>query len=452
MYSNNIQKYSNNIQKLKEFKNKISKKKILFDENVDKFGFDEMKQLMKVKNTSEVKGYPFLLSKKSGLTCAAKIVPVELKYDKNEHPSYLEFILLKFLTENLVDTSVTPHITYYLGQHKLNNRSKSIKFLNLKKLEVEEKIRSSSNMLIAEYVSGGSLDNWIYNCYENDIPITEDQWCGFTFQLLYTIHILQDKYKIMHNDFHYGNILMDTSLEPGGYFVYNLHGTNYYIPNCGFIPKVWDFEFAMSYSNMIPHSYPNKFVLGHLSYDKVKHTTIEKSDNESDEDDEPKNVPVQFNKFYDPHYFLTSLLDLYISQELFDWIVNIYPSELIPDDPSKSSRSSRSSYYSSSSSSHSQYSSDSSNSIDSRRSTKSLPSLDNLSIATKSISSDTSSYTSSSGYREEYLWEGRLINNIESKFEELPSAYKLLKSSFFSKLTEIPKDFDKDKAMFFSYQ
>ena len=434
--------YSKIIQQLNEFRNKISKKKFLFNENIDKFGFDEMKQLIKVKNTSEVKGYPFLLSKKSGLKCAAKIVPVELKYDKNEHPSYLEFIMLKFLTENLVDKSVTPHITYYLGQHKLNNRSKAIKFLNLKKLEVEEKIRSSSNMLIAEYVSGGSLDNWIYNCYENDIPITKEHWMGVTFQLLYTIHILQDKYKIMHNDFHYGNILVDTSIEPGGYFVYTLHGKNYYIPNCGFIPKLWDFEFAMSYSNIIPHSYPNKFVLGHLSYDKLNHTTIEPSDDE-EQDDEPKNVPVQFNKFYDPHYFLTSILDLYISQDLFDWIMSLYPSDLIPDDPSKSS--SKSSSHTRSHSRSSTRSSLSSNLSARTNSSRSSP-------RTSTSTSTQSSYSRhTSDAHKYYLWEGRLVNDIENEFPELPDSLSLLNSSFFSSLTDIPSDFHESNAIFFKY-
>lgn len=436
--------YSKIIQQLKDFKNKISKKKFLFDENLDKFGFDEMKQLIKVKNTSEVKGYPFLLSKKTGLKCAIKIVPVELKYEKNEHPSYLEFILLKFLTENLVDKSITPHITYYLGQHKLNNRSKAIKFLNLKKLEVEEKIRTNSNMLIAEYVSGGSLDNWVYHCYENDIEITKDQWCGFTFQLLYTIHVLQDKYKLMHNDFHYGNILIDTSITPGGYFVYNLNGKQYYIPNCGFIPKLWDFEFAMSYSNLIPHSYPNKFVLGHLSYDKNKHITLDNSD-DLDSEGEPKNVPVQFNKFYDPHYFLTSLLDLYISQDLFDWIMSIYPSDLIPDDPSKSSTSSRSS-----TSSVSNIYSRSSKSEESDVSTRSVSTEKSFSSTSSEVRSDLSSYSSSDSYRE-YLWEGRLVNGIEKDFPNLPDALTLLNMSFFDKLTEVPLDFDEEKSVFFTY-
>lgn len=440
--------YSKIIQQLKDFKHKISKKKFLFNENTDKFGFDEMKQLVKVKNTSEVKGYPFLLSKKSGLKCAIKVVPVELKYDKNEHPSYLEFILLKYLTENLVDKNITPHITYYLGQHKLNNRSKAIKFLNLKKLEVEEKIRTNSNMLIAEYVSGGSLDNWVYNCYENDIEISKEQWCGFTFQLLYTIHVLQDKYKIMHNDFHYGNILIDNTLTPGGYFVYNLHGKKYYIPNTGFIPKLWDFEFAMSYSDLIPHIYPNKFVLGHLSYDKVKHITIDNSD-DLDTEGEPKNVPVQFNKFYDPHYFLTSLLDLYISQELFDWIMDMYPSDLIPEDPSKSSNTSRTSKTTESvkSNKSSKYSTVSN--TDSDISSELSSDSSHSDLSTSDYYSETSD--SNRSYTKEYLWEGRLVNGIERDFPKLPDAFQLINSTYFTKLTEVPHDFDENNAIFFNY-
>ena len=51
------QKYLNNIR------HEIKKKRLLLDEGKDKFGMDEMSQLMKVKNTSQVKGYPFAITK-----------------------------------------------------------------------------------------------------------------------------------------------------------------------------------------------------------------------------------------------------------------------------------------------------------------------------------------------------------------------------------------------------
>ncbi|NBO98871.1 MAG: hypothetical protein EBU90_01915 [Proteobacteria bacterium] len=319
---------------LEEIRNDIRKKRFVFDEGKEKFGLDEFTQLMKVKNTSEVKGYPFKGGKASNqLKCGIKIVPIETKYEKFEHPCNLEGVFLKELTDLLVIKNISPHITHFLGTLKVSNKCRALKMLNLKRLEVEERIRTHSMILLSEFVNGGSLDNWIFNVYENDGNISDQQWKILVFQLIYTIAVIQHKYKMMHNDFHYGNILVDDTIEPSGYLVYTINEQTYYIKNTGVIPKLWDFEFAMAYSNEIPNNYPNKFIVGKYDYDKSTHKTSVPTPGEEDSDTEDEhNVPFNYNEVYDLHYFLTSLLDLYISQELFDWIMQIYPQELIPEE------------------------------------------------------------------------------------------------------------------------
>ena len=96
----------------------------------------------------------------------------------------------------------------------------------------------------------------------------------------------------------------------------------------------------MVYSNKIQDSYPNKFITGSFEYDRKEHKTIVKEEDLESQDTEDINVPFNYNEVYDPHYFLTSLLDLYISQELFDWIISLYPRELIPEEESSSNDSS----------------------------------------------------------------------------------------------------------------
>lgn len=407
--------YTSYLKTLKGLQRDFKRKRIILDEYSSCFGFDDMRQLVKVNNSSDVKGYPFVIEKK-GLRIALKVVPVETKYEKFEHPSLLEFILLKYLSEDVVDKLESPHITYYLGEKKVSNKCKSLKNLNLKKLEVSEKIRQHSNILISEFVSGGSLDNWIYTRYEAKKDISDACWKGIVFQLLYTIHILHDKYRLMHNDFHYGNILMSDEIEPGGYFVYNLNGKKFYLKNYGCIPKLWDFEFAMVFSDAIPVSYPNRFVLGHLKYDQKTHMAIESLDVDTDNssDVEVSSVPIKFTKAYDVHYLLTSLLDLYVSQELFDWIVSLYPSELIPEESTSSGCTHQ--------------------------------------------SNDTISQSESVNFRSEnntdrlkYLDQGRMINGVETQFNNLPFAENLLQSEFFVELTKEPADFDPTHALYFSY-
>lgn len=433
--------FNKRIKYLQTIRHEIKKSRILFDETRERFGLDELSQLVKVKNTSEIKGYPFKGYKRSynkitrGIKFGLKVVPIETKYDKAEHPCNLENIILKYLTDNIVNKAISPHLVYYLGTQKVSNKSKSLKMLNLKRLEVDGSIRTHSNMLISEYVDGGSLDNWIYNTYENDKEIEDNQWKNIIFQLIYTIAIIQKYYKMMHNDFHYGNILIDTSIKPGGYLVYQIDQKTYYLKNTGIIPRLWDFEFSMVYSDKIPEAYPNKFILGPYKYDRKLHKTIitdEEMDNLSDRE---LNVPFNYNEVYDVHYFLTSLLDLYISQELFDWIIELYPRELIPDDTDSTASSTSKSTSETSSDSSSETSSDSSSS-------SSLDSFTHSETETKSTSNKNSDDN-------KYLLEGRLINGANDIFQ-LPTPLELLKQKFFEPFTVKPDDFDEKTAIYFN--
>ena len=459
---------------LEDIRHEIKKKRLVFDENKEKFGLTDFYQLMKVKNTSEVKGYPFRGSKDKfeksrGIRYGLKIVPIETKYEKLEHPSHLEYIILKELTDNIVNKNISPHITHYLGIQKLSNKCRALKALNLKRLEVEDKIRTHSIMLISEFVEGGSLDNWIFETYENDGEISKEQWKILVFQLIYTIAIIQKYYKMMHNDFHYGNILIDNTIEKGGYLVYEINGKTFYIKNTGIIPKIWDFEFCMTYSDKIPDNYPNKFIVGKYEYDRKTHVTLN-AIKESDDDSDDFNVPFNYNEVYDLHYFLTSLLDLYISQELFDWILKIYPDEVVPEDDnssntySSSTLSSKSNSYTCTSE-HSSYknktlsdtntdndndndnSSSSSDSSDSNDSNDSDDSNDSSDSNDSNDSSD-SSYNSDSSGDEIYLKNGRLINGVEEKFKLL-TPIQILENSFFEQFLQKPDDFDENKAIYF---
>jgi hypothetical protein len=446
------------IKYLEEIRHEIKKKRLVFDENKEKFGLSDFYQLMKVKNTSEVKGYPFRGSKDKhekshGLRYGLKIVPIETKYEKLEHPSHLEYIILKELTDNIVKKNVSPHITHYLGVQKLSNKCRALKPLNLKRLEVEDKIRTHSIMLISEFVEGGSLDNWIFETYENDNNISDEQWKIIVFQLIYTIAIIQKYYKMMHNDFHYGNILIDNGIEQGGYFVYEINGKTFYIKNTGVIPKIWDFEFCMTYTDKISDSYPNKFIVGKYEYDKKNHKTLN-AIRETDDDSDDFNVPFNYNEVYDLHYFLTSLLDLYISQELFDWILKIYPSEVIPEDENSSSSSS--SYSDTLSSSNvSDNDSDSNDSDDSNSDNDDSDSDDSDSDDSDDSDSDDSDSndsdsddSDSSTSDTHYLKDGRLINGTEEKFN-LVTPLEILNNPFFEQFLKKPDDFDENKAMYF---
>jgi hypothetical protein len=451
--------YKDKTEYLKSIRKAIKNKKIIFDDTKSNFGFDKMKLLTKVNNTSEVKGYPFELYnkdeyKESNFKYALKVVPTELKFDKKCNPSALEIKLLKNLTSDLVDTNICPSIVYYLTNIKSVNRCEALKCIDLKRLEAEDRIRKNSCILISEFINGSNLRDWVYDrCDRNDEP-SNIEWQGLIFQILYTLFVLQDKYKLMHNDMHYGNILMDTSIKAGGYFVYKLIDKNnvetvYYIKNYGVIPKLWDFEFSMMYSDEISDLFPNKLVIGDMGYNKKEHKTIEEYSRSSGK--YSYNMPVQYNRIYDSHYFLCSLFDLVISQEVFDWIKSIYPEDVIPSDSSSSSDGS-----SESSDSEDDYSEDDSEYSDSEDDLEEDDSDDGGNLIKKLMNiklgkdgekgsdNQIESYvTSSSDYTsicEKYIDSGRLIN-YKSDHMKIPTTDEILGNKFFDKLKQVPDDY-----------
>jgi len=444
-------KYNDKIVLLRKLKHNIKKRRLVFDEERTNFKLDRLEQLSRIKNTSEVKGYPCVgfsadIEENYKTKLGLKINPLESKYNKVEHPSNLECIILKKLTEELIDNNICPHIVYYLDQKKVSNRCKALKFISnsLRELERDDVIKNYSNVLFSEYIEGGCLDKWIKNCYDE---ITVEEWKYIAFSLLYTLYILQEKYKIIHNDVHYGNILIDNTIEAKGYIVYEFKvdgkDYKYYFKNFGFIPKIWDFEFAMCYDNTIKDLYPNKFIIKENSvhkdlellkisedskyYDKYKNNKNESSFTSSD----ILCTPYNYNEYYDVHYLLTSFLDLYIPDELLEWIVRLFPKELIPNINSDD--------YSNSSSFETE--------IDSYI-------TDSESKTTETYSEseiETDSESSEEYYSEsDYMYKGRLINGVEKIFK-LPTPKNLLLHSFFDEFLEKPQDFDENECLFFKF-
>lgn len=443
--------YKEKLELLSNIRQRIKRKKIRFDETEKNFGFDSMYSLISVKNTSEVKGYPFECYNKGDFKYALKIVPGEKKFNKDRNPSKLEIIVLKKLTQDLVDTYISPHITYYFTNFKIPNRCTALKCIDLKRLEAEDRIHRNSHVLVSEYIQGGCLDDWVYDQNEKDINPSDNEWKCIVFQVLYTLMVLENKYKLNHNDTHYGNILMDTKIKSGGYFVYKIiekdnTSKTYYLKNRGCIPKLWDFEYAMVYSDEIEGTFPNQFVIGPLEYDVEKHETIEEYS--TPEEEYTYTVPVQYNEFYDAHFFLCSLLDLVISKPLFDWILSVYPESVIP--PSEYSTDS---YLSSESCSddfitESEESSGSGSSLYSSKVTESIKEYHTSdSVSDSDLDSDVSELLSESVY----VKEGRLVNGKTAHLV-IPTTRDLLSHLFFDSLRQVPEDFKKENSIFFEYK
>jgi hypothetical protein len=418
-------------QKLIEFnkiRQELKNKTIELDENKKYFGHVKTTPLKKKdkEEDDEIKGFPYKLRLKGNhqiKNISIKIIPIETKYTTQEHPCFIENIILKELTDNIINKNISPHIVFYFGSNKVVNKSNALFDMNLKNFYNNKKIKSYSNMLVSEFVEGLSLEEWVYRQTKKDIDISSTTWLSMIFQLLYTIYIFQHKYKLLHNDFHYGNILIDDTIKKEGYFIYKMFNKTYYIKNNGIMPKLWDFEFCMTFSDSIKSLYPNKYIIGMSKYDKKTYKTSLNTEDQS------FHVPLNYNEVYDSHYLLTSLLELYLPEDIYEWILNLYPAQVIEDD-------STSDLSDESDSSYSQYDSDSIKSAD-----KMFSRLNNDNFTTDSRKS---SHNTKSSYEtdesdEVYIENGRLLNKTLKEFT-LPTTKEILFDKIFDKFLKKPHD------------
>lgn len=297
---------------------KIRKRVLVLDPRRPQFGFRHMQQLFPVDFYSEIKGVPTVAynNHTDHMKFAIKIIPLENRYEKDVHPSHLEVTYLRELT-GLVRNYHTPHIGYYFTHFEVKNNVKALTCFPLK--EFRHELYKDSLILIAEFVSGGSLEEWIQT--DETAVIADGVWKYIIFSVVWTMFILQDKYRLMHCDLHFGNILIDTCLNSQDKLPveYRLQVDGkprvFHVPSLGVLPKIWDTEFAHTSNDSIKGVYPNRFG--------------------ARED----NIPNYFNPVYDLHCFLASLMELNIPTSVREFILSIYPPELIPDAPARRHRS-----------------------------------------------------------------------------------------------------------------
>ena len=294
------------LRQLEETRKKVEDGSIVFDPNQVNFGFRRMDQLLDVSEDA-IKGYPCVAYNRisDSVKFGIKLIPLENRYPKETHPCHLEARVLREATE-LVRKSESPHIAYYFTSFPVRNKNKAVVRFPLKALHKE--VYKESDVLVAEYVPGGCVDEWV----DEQPNITEKQWKYVIFSVAWTLYVLQDKLRLHHNDFHCGNVLIDTSIDPcdKSYYQYVLEKLDgesmvFNVQSCGVLVKLWDPEFSASYDK--DRTFKNDFY----------------------EDDE-EDIPHTFNPHYDLHCFLMSLLSLPIPTRLMEYIYSIYPREVIP--------------------------------------------------------------------------------------------------------------------------
>jgi serine/threonine protein kinase len=197
---------------------------------------------------------------------------------------------------------------------------KTNKYVNNKKYDAfvdkynKHELHNTVSILISEWANGGDLLEYMRNNLQN---MELKEWRVLLFQILSVLAVIQKKYPgFRHNDMKANNILLQKidDSEVGNFFHYDIHGSEFYIPNIGYQIKLWDFDFACI-SGVVENSKVNSKWTNQM------------------------NISNRQNRFYDICYFMVSLQNpgfiqqfrecKNVPKQVFDFFDSIIPPELV---------------------------------------------------------------------------------------------------------------------------
>lgn len=102
-------------------------------------------------------------------------------------------------------------------------------------------------VLIINELADTDLRRWLLVKSQQTIIVKEleHDWYNLFFQIFIGLATVYKYYQLVHNDLHWGNVLVN-HLQPGGYWIYEINQIRFYLPNQGFLMKLWDFGKSMS--------------------------------------------------------------------------------------------------------------------------------------------------------------------------------------------------------------
>jgi serine/threonine protein kinase len=175
------------------------------------------------------------------------------------------------------NTSIKPFLN--LTKSNIVNNKRFGQFVE--KYEKGEYYQNIS-ILVSEWANGGDLLDHIKKHYKT---MKSNDWRIIFFQILSVLAIIHSKYpSFRHNDMKANNILIhNIDIDPNDKkYLYKINNQTYVVPNIGFQIKLWDFDFAC-----IP---------GIVDNSKVEAEWTNRL-----------NVIPETNRYYDIHYFLSTL-------------------------------------------------------------------------------------------------------------------------------------------------
>ena len=228
-----------------------------------------LSHLGEVGGSVDAEAYKFLVKiKDKQLYCALKLIPLinsesskimDLNYKswkelyilkmvynliKNHNCPNVPIIYLYFICTNCKSNDyLNPNIIKYYNNLTIRKKiqeDKSQKDI-FKRMEKKKGFGTNSLCILNELCDSSLKDILTNNYIEN---INDTMFHSFIFQILSGIYSIHKICNICHFDLHGGNILISNILS-NGYWLYSINNNDYYIPNYGYILKIWDFGRSM---------------------------------------------------------------------------------------------------------------------------------------------------------------------------------------------------------------
>ena len=227
--------------------------------------------LGEVGGSVDAEAYKFAIKiKNNNLYCAVKLIPLvnsesskvmDLSYKswkelyilkmiynliKNHNCPNVPIIYMYFVCKDCCKNDyLNPNIKKYYNNLKIRKEletNKETEVCDILKRMEKKKGFGTSSLCILNELCDSSLKDIINAKYVENINDT--MFYSFIFQILSGIYAIHKLCNICHFDLHGGNILI-SKIESNGFWLYNVENNNYYIPNTGYILKIWDFGRSM---------------------------------------------------------------------------------------------------------------------------------------------------------------------------------------------------------------
>ena len=171
----------------------------------------------------------------------AKTTREVLKKAWSEKTDWREAIILRDISNPIVEKGICPNVPVMYGAYACDK-------CEFEGLNSQKKKKNLPCIILLMELASGDLAHWL-----NTKPSEQEIYCSI-FQILAGLYALQKHGQIFNNDIKTPNILY-YDVAPGGYWVYNIMGKQYNVPNMGKLFVINDFGVSAAFAPEFQYSF-----------------------------------------------------------------------------------------------------------------------------------------------------------------------------------------------------